>query len=91
LSEQDEIKTKPEAVRPKIVEGRLNKYFEQICLLEQAFIKEPGTTVQGMIQNRTKALGATMEVVRFTKFVLGEGLEKRQDDFAAEVMAQMGR
>jgi len=91
LSEQDEIKTKPEAVRPKIVEGRLNKYFEQVCLLEQAFIKEPGTSVQSMMDTRAKALGVSMQVVRFTKFVLGEGLEKRQDDFAAEVMAQMGR
>ena len=91
LSEQDEIKAKPEAVRPKIVEGRINKYFEQICLLEQAFIKEPGSSVQAMMDARAKTLGVSMQVVRFTKFVLGEGLEKRQDDFAAEVMAQIGR
>lgn len=91
LSEQDEIKSKPEAIRGKIVEGRINKYFEQVCLLEQAFIKDPGKSVTDVIKERSAKLGATMTVKRFARFVLGEGLEKRSDDFAAEVMAQMGK
>lgn len=88
LSEADEIKNKPEAVRPKIVEGRINKYFEQVCLLDQAFIKDPGKSVTEVIKER---MGADVSVRRFARFVLGEGLEKRTEDFAAEVAAQMGK
>ncbi|HEY9899432.1 MAG TPA: translation elongation factor Ts [Pantanalinema sp.] len=91
LSEQDEIKAKPEAVRGKIVEGRINKYFEQVCLLEQPFIKEPGKSVTDVINERASKLGAKMSVKRFARFVLGEGIEKKVEDFAAEVAAQMGK
>jgi len=91
LSEQEDIKSKPEAVRPKIVEGRINKYFEQVCLLEQAYIKDPSLTVSDMLRSRGSAVNATVTVRRFTRYVLGEGIEKRQEDFAAEVMAQMGQ
>jgi elongation factor Ts len=91
LAEQEDIKSKPEAVRPKIVEGRINKYFEQVCLLEQAYIKDPSQTVSDMLRVRGGALNAMVTVRRFTRYVLGEGIEKRQEDFAAEVMAQMGQ
>ena len=91
LAEAEDIKSKPEAVRPKIVEGRINKYFEQVCLLEQAYIKDPSLTVSDMLAARGKALDAKVTVVRFTRYVLGEGIEKPQEDFAAEVMAQMGQ
>lgn len=91
LAEQEDIKAKPEAVRPKIVEGRINKYFEQVCLLEQAYIKDPSQTVTDMLRARGNAVNATVTVRRFTRYVLGEGIEKRQEDFAAEVMAQMGQ
>ncbi len=88
LAEADEIKNKPEAVRPKIVEGRINKYFEQVTLLEQPFIKDPGKNVTEVIKER---VGGDVSVRRFARFVLGEGLEKRTEDFAAEVAAQMGK
>lgn len=91
LAEAEDIKSKPEQVRGKIVEGRINKYFEQVCLLEQAFIKDPGKSVTDVIKERASKLGATMTVRRFARFVLGEGLEKKSEDFAAEVMAQMGK
>lgn len=91
LAEAEDIKSKPEAVRPKIVEGRINKYFEQVCLLEQAYIKDPSQTVSDMLAARGKALNAKVTVRRFTRYVLGEGIEKPQEDFAAEVMAQMGQ
>ncbi len=91
LAEAEDIKSKPEAVRPKIVEGRINKYFEQVCLLEQAYIKDPSQTVSDMLAARGKALNAKVTVARFTRYVLGEGIEKPQEDFAAEVMAQMGQ
>lgn len=91
LAGSDEIKTKPEAVRLKIVEGRLNKFYEQVCLLEQAFIKDPGVSVADVIRDRASKLGGPIVVKRFQRFVLGEGLEKRSEDFAAEVMAQLGK
>jgi len=91
LAEQEDIKSKPEAVRAKIVEGRINKYFEQVCLLEQSYIKDPSQTVSDMLRARGTALNATLTVLRFTRYVLGEGIEKPQEDFAAEVMAQMGQ
>lgn len=91
LAEAEDIKSKPEAVRPKIIDGRINKYFEQVCLLEQAYIKDPAQTVSDMLRSRGSALNATVTVRRFVRYVLGEGIEKRQEDFAAEVMAQMGQ
>lgn len=85
----EDIASKPENVRGKIVEGRINKFYEQICLLEQPFVKEPSTTVGEMITNRVAKIGEKIDVRRFTRYVLGEGLEKRKDDFASEVMSQV--
>ncbi|HBN08303.1 MAG TPA: translation elongation factor Ts [Cyanobacteria bacterium UBA8530] len=89
LAGSEDIASKPEAMRAKIVEGRINKFFEQICLMEQPFVKEPSLTVGELINNKVAKVGEKLSIRRFTRYVLGEGLEKRQDDFAAEVMSQV--
>ena len=81
---------KPEAVLEKIIEGKLNKHFEEVCLLNQAFIKDPDKKVQNVIDDLTLVIGEKITVRRFVRWEVGEGLEKRQDDFAAEVAAQAG-
>ena len=74
----------------KILEGQVNKFYGEICLTEQAFVKDPDKTVQKYLEETGKALGGTITLKRFTKFVLGEGLEKKESDFAAEVAAAAG-
>ena len=86
----EDLKTKPEGVREKIVEGRLNKFFEEICLLEQSFVKDPQITVQDLLGQKTSKLGEKIDIRRFVRYQLGEGLDKRSEDFAAEVAAAQG-
>lgn len=80
---------KPEKVIEKILEGRIEKYFKEHCLLEQPFIKDPDKTVQQLIHENVARIGENISVRRFARFELGEGIEKEQGDFAAEVMAQI--
>ena len=80
---------KPEKVIEKILEGRIEKYFKEHCLLEQPFIKDPDKTVQQLIHESVARIGENISVRRFARFELGEGIEKEQGDFAAEVMAQI--
>ncbi|HUO83816.1 MAG TPA: translation elongation factor Ts [Thermoanaerobaculia bacterium] len=79
---------KPEAVVEKIVSGKMEKFYGESVLLEQPYIRDDKLTVQQMLAGRSKDLGGKARIARFTRFKLGEGLEKRSDDFAAEVMAQ---
>lgn len=79
---KEDLAKKPENIREKIVEGRINKLMAGRCLLEQPFVKNPDETVQQLINGK-------MEIVKFDRYVLGEGLEKRQDNFAEEVMSQI--
>ena len=79
---KEDLAKKPEAIREKIVEGRVNKLMAQKCLLEQPFVKNPDITIEQLISGK-------LSVVRFDRFVLGEGLEKRSDNFAEEVMGQL--
>ena len=79
---KEDLANKPEAIREKIVEGRVNKLMAQRCLLEQPFVKNPDVTVAQLIEGKC-------EIVKFDRYVLGEGLEKRQDNFAEEVMSQI--
>ena len=74
-------KPKPQAIIEKMVEGRIEKYYKEVCLLEQPFVKNQDESVGQMINGR-------FEVISFTRYTMGEGLEKRQDNFADEVMAQ---
>jgi elongation factor Ts len=80
---------KPEHIVDKIVEGRLNKYFEEVCLLEQQFIKDPDKTVSELLNEKIAKIGENISIRRFVRFELGEGLEKKETNFAEEVMSQI--
>lgn len=80
---------KPEKVIEKMVEGRIEKFFKEHCLLEQAFIKDPDKTVQQLIHENVAKIGENISVRRFNRYEVGEGIEKEQGDFAAEVMSQI--
>ena len=78
---------KPENVVEKIVEGRINKFFKEICLLEQPFVKNPDNTIETIQNELVASIGEKIAIRRFTRFEVGEGLEKKSEDFAAEVAA----
>ncbi|NMB27742.1 MAG: translation elongation factor Ts [Tissierellia bacterium] len=80
---------KPEHIAEKIVEGKLGKFYEQICLLEQPFIREPGIKVQDLLNEKISKIGENIKIRRFVRYEVGEGLEKREEDFASEVAKQM--
>jgi elongation factor Ts len=82
---------KPEQVLDRIVTGRTEKFFQENCLLEQAFIKDTDKTVQQVLQELIAQLGENMAIRRFVRFERGEGLAKREDDLAAEVAAELNR
>ena len=73
----------------KMVEGKITKYYDENCLLRQAFVKDPGLTIEKLVKDAGAKMGKELSVKRFVRFEMGEGLEKRNDDFAAEVEAQM--
>jgi elongation factor Ts len=76
---------KPEAIAEKIVTGRLKKFFKEICLVDQPYVKNDKLTIQEYTEQTAKQLGGTIKIVDFVRFEKGEGLEKRQDNFADEV------
>lgn len=82
---------KPAKIIDKIVEGRIERYMKEVCLLDQPFVKDPDMTVQELLNAKVAKIGEKISVRRFVRYERGEGLEKREDDFAAEVMAQMGQ
>ena len=79
---------KPAAMAARIVDGRMSKWYEDVCLLEQKFIKNEDKTVKQLIDEAISTIGENIKVRRFARFALGEGLEKKEADFAAEVAAQ---
>ena len=82
---------KPEKIVEKMVEGRLDKFFKEQCLLEQAFIKDPDKSVQDLLHEAIATIGENIAVRRFARYEVGEGIEKEADDFAEEVMAQINK
>lgn len=80
---------KPEKVVDKMVEGRIEKFYKESCLLEQPFIKDPDKTVQELVHEMVARIGENINVRRFVRYEVGEGIEKEKTDFAAEVMAQL--
>jgi elongation factor Ts len=86
---REDLANKPEAIREKIVLGRIEKLLKERALLEQPFIKDPNITVADLIRDKMLTIGENIKVRRFARFVLGEGLEKKEVDFAAEVAEQM--
>ena len=87
LAEQARASGKPENIIEKMVEGRVRKYYEEVCLLEQTYVIDGETKVRKVVENAAKDIGAPVKVTAFTRFALGEGIEKAQSDFAAEVAA----
>ncbi len=85
ISNDEKLAGKPEPVKVKMVEGRIGKFYKENCLVEQAFVKDPDISVGKYVENTAKELGAGIKVLKFARFEKGEGLEKRVDDFAAEV------
>jgi len=81
---------KPDNIIEKIIEGQVNKFYAEICLLEQPFVKDPDKTVQTYLNETIAAIGENISIRRFARFVLGEGLAKKESDFAAEVAAAAG-
>lgn len=82
---------KPEKIVDRMVEGRVEKYYKEICLMEQPYVKDPDKTIGDLIAEATATIGEKITIRRFTRYERGEGLEKRQDNFAEEVMAEAGR
>jgi len=78
---------KPEKIVDKMVEGRIEKYFKEVCLLEQPFIKDPDLSVQNLITHKIAKIGENITVRRFARFELGEGIAKKASNFAEEVAA----
>ena len=87
LSEQARNEGKPEKIIEKMVTGRIEKYYKEVCLLEQPFVKDPDKTISDLITESIAKIGENIAIRRFTRYQLGEGIEKKQEDFAAEVMS----
>ena len=90
LIEQAQESGKPQQVIEKMVEGRMAKYLKENCLLDQPFVKDPDTTIGDLVKNMIADIGENISIRRFTRYELGEGLEKRSNDLAAEVAEQLG-
>ncbi len=82
---------KPEAIVEKMVMGRISKYYKENCLVDQEFVKDADMSVQKMLDTKAKEMGGKIAIVSYERFEKGEGLEKREDDFAAEVEKMAGK
>lgn len=87
---KDDLAGKPDNIKEKIVQGRIDKRLKEMCLLDQPYIKDSTITVEELVKQHIAKLGENIQVRRFVRFNLGEGIEKEETDFAAEVAAQMG-
>ena len=85
----NEPKPKPAAVIEKMVEGRIKKYFKEVCLLEQEYVKDPSKTITTLINETVAKIGEKISVRRFVRYEVGEGLEKKENNFAQEIMEQV--
>lgn len=90
LTEQARSENKPEHIIEKMVEGRLEKFYEEICLLDQDFIKDSDKKIRDILNDLIAKIGENIKIRRFVRFEVGEGLEKKEEDFAAEVAKQIG-
>ena len=89
MAEDPKMANKPEAVLAKIVEGKVGKYYSENCLLEQSFVKDDKVSVGKYVENTAKELGGSIKVVQFVRYEKGEGIQKREDNFADEVASMM--
>ena len=81
---------KPQQIAAKIVEGRMSKWYEDVCLLDQKYVKDDSKTIDQLVKELVSTIGENIKIRRFVRYVMGEGLEKKSNDFAAEVAAQSG-
>lgn len=91
LKNDEAMAKKPADVLSKIVDGRLSKYYETACLLEQPFVKDQSSTVGELVKSLTAKIGEKVAIRRFTRYKMGEGLEKKEGDFGAEVAEMLNR
>ncbi len=89
LKEQALNEGKPEKIVEKMVEGRISKFYKEICLMEQPYIKDPDTTIKELLKEKIATIGENIVIRRFTRYEVGEGIEKKQENFAEEVAKQM--
>ncbi len=89
MKEDPKMANKPEAVLGKIVEGKIGKYYSEVCLMDQAFVKDGDFTVSKYIAAKAKEMGGDIKVVSFVRFEKGEGIQKREDNFADEVASMI--
>jgi elongation factor Ts len=82
---------KPEKIIDKIVEGKLEKFYAEFCLMEQPWVKDPDKSIEDLVKDKIASIGENINVRRFARFQLGEGLAKKGGDFAAEVAAMVGQ
>lgn len=87
---REDLASKPENIREKIVDGRIQKRLGEMCLLSQPYIRDQGITVEELITQQIAKIGENIQVRRFQRFILGEGIEKEETNFAEEVAAQAG-
>ncbi|HHW32094.1 MAG TPA: translation elongation factor Ts [Clostridiaceae bacterium] len=80
---------KPEKIVDKMVEGRIEKFYKEVCLLEQPWIKDPDKTIQQLLNEKIAKIGENINIRRFARFERGEGIEKKEENFADEVMKQI--
>ncbi|MFR8505523.1 MAG: translation elongation factor Ts [Peptoniphilus sp.] len=90
LTEQARGENKPEHIIEKMVQGRLEKFYEEICLLDQDFIKDSDKKIRDILNDLIAKIGENIKIRRFVRYEVGEGLEKREEDFAEEVAKQIG-
>ncbi len=89
MKQDPKMANKPEQVLTKIVEGKIGKFYKENCLVDQEFVKDSSMTVGKYVESVAKKLSGSIEIVKYTRFEKGEGIEKRQDDFAAEVASMV--
>ena len=89
MKEDPKMANKPEMVLAKIVEGKIGKYYKENCLVNQDFVMDGDLTVAKYVEKTAKELGADIKIASFTRYEKGEGIEKRVDDFAAEVASMV--
>ena len=89
LTQQALNEGKPANIVEKMIKGRLEKQLKEVCLLEQPFVKNPDLTIKGLVAETAKKVGAEIEVVRVVRFEVGEGIEKKEENFAEEVAKQL--
>ncbi|MCR6515277.1 MAG: translation elongation factor Ts [Clostridium sp.] len=82
---------KPEKIVDKMVEGRIKKYFKEVCLVDQVWVKDGDKTIAGLVEEKSKEVGSPITITKFVRFERGEGIEKKEENFAEEVAKQMGK